>query len=439
MGENTAIEWADHTFNAWIGCTKVSPGCANCYAEARSARWGDVEWGPGKERRRTSAANWRKPLSWDRAAARDGVRPRVFCASLSDWLDPEVPAEWLADLLGLIADTLHLDWLLLTKRPELWRERLEDVVRATRVLEAAGAPCPTPLAGAWLDGGVPANVWVGTTVEDQRRADERIPQLVEIPARVRFLSCEPLLGAVGLTRYLRPLAPVPLEETPETWEAWNERDLWPEWVPEKWRRKIESFHCESWGRGPKGWIRDHAEQNVAPFGAIMCDPKPLGAKADDPPVVGRFVHTWNNMGILVQEDGTARVTSTPRAHLFDPGPASSSYQAAQWVICGGESGASARPMHPEWARSLRDQCVEAGVAFHFKQWGAWEPFGQGPKLNGPPPVASDVEWLYEDGRRIKAGVCAELPVGALPCGVRRVGKGKAGRELDGRTWDEVPR
>lgn len=347
MGENTAIEWADHTFNAWIGCTKVSPGCANCYAEARSARWGDVEWGPGKERRRTSEANWRKPLSWDRAAARDGVRPRVFCASLADWLDDEAPISWLADLLALIGQTPNLDWLLLTKRPQEWLVRMRDVVyhleeEERRHLDADGDPkglgdgCfARTLARQWICDEAPANVWVGTTVEDQRRADERIPQLLEIPARVRFLSCEPLLG------------PVDLEAAFSVTDAQGEPS------------------------GPR------------------CNP-------NGSPAVG-------------------------------------------WVICGGESGAGARPMHPEWARSLRDQCVEAGVAFHFKQWGAWEPFGQGPKLNGPPPVASDVEWLYEDGRRIKAGVCAELPVGAFPCGVRRVGKGKAGRELDGRTWDEVPR
>jgi protein gp37 len=112
----------------------------------------------------------------------------VFCASLSDWLDAEVPIEWLADLLDLIRRTPNLDWLLLSKRPQNWRQRLESVC------EIDG----DSIAFSWLRGTPPANVWIGTTVEDQERANERIPQLLSIPARVRFLSCEPLLGALDL-------------------------------------------------------------------------------------------------------------------------------------------------------------------------------------------------------------------------------------------------
>jgi len=117
----------------------------------------------------------------------DRVRPRVFCASLADWLDHEVPTAWRVDLLALIQATPHLDWLLLTKRPESWSARMH---------EAMGAG--STLATAWLNGQAPANVWVGTTVEDQARADERLPELLKIPARIRFLSCEPLLGPVDL-------------------------------------------------------------------------------------------------------------------------------------------------------------------------------------------------------------------------------------------------
>ena len=140
MGANTHIEWCDHTFNPWEGCTKVSPGCANCYAEARNARFGGGEapnWGKGAPRRRTSESYWNEPRRWNRAmenlieaASRPGAlepmpaRPRLFCASLADWLDDEVPVEWLADLLTLIRETPHLDWLLLTKRPQNWWKRL---------------------------------------------------------------------------------------------------------------------------------------------------------------------------------------------------------------------------------------------------------------------------------------------------------------------------
>jgi protein gp37 len=116
MAENTAIEWADHTFNPWTGCTKVSPACDHCYAESWAKRSGTVRWGPGEPRRRTTDANWRQPLKWNAQAQREGRRFRVFCASLADVFDNEVPVQWRVDLFRLIASTPHLDWLLLTKR-----------------------------------------------------------------------------------------------------------------------------------------------------------------------------------------------------------------------------------------------------------------------------------------------------------------------------------
>lgn len=278
MGK-TEIEWADFTFNPFIGCTKVSPGCQNCYAERRSHRFPEQgQWGPGAPRKRTSVANWRKPLAWAKAAralgtARDPgwngalsghyarrARPRVFCASLADWLDHEAPAEWLADLLALISQTPELDWLLLTKRPQLWRERV------TVAMAGCFDEDPLTLMESWLGGDPPSNVWVGTSVEDQRRADERIPRLLEIPARVRFLSCEPLLGPVELPRQERLSA-----------------------------NGLTTAEVGNWGNVP-----------------------------------------------------------APRFH---------------WVIAGGESGPGARPMQVEHARSLRDQCAEAGVSFFMKQMG----------------------------------------------------------------------
>jgi protein gp37 len=153
----------------------VSPACANCYAEAHARRFGGPEWGTGKPRRRTSAANWRKPLVWNRKAEGAAVRPKVFCASLADVFDDAVSAEWRADLWSLIAATPNLDWLLLTKRPERIAEML-----------------PTRWGNGW------PNVWLGTTVENQSQADRRIPHLLSIPAVVRFLSCEPLLGPLDL-------------------------------------------------------------------------------------------------------------------------------------------------------------------------------------------------------------------------------------------------
>lgn len=193
--ERTNISWTDSTFCGWWGCTKVSPGCQFCYAEALDKRFGGDHWGVGKPRKRTSPANWAKPLAWNKAAAASGKRHLVFCASMADWLDPEVPVSWLADLLALIAATPNLTWQLLTKRPELWRQRLNDIVEQVATSPYADNN-PEFLAQDWLDGHAPANVWLGCTVEDQRRADERIPWLLSIPAKVRFLSMEPLVEAV---------------------------------------------------------------------------------------------------------------------------------------------------------------------------------------------------------------------------------------------------
>lgn len=332
MAENSKIEWCDHTFNPWRGCTKVSEGCAHCYAETLSKRNPTVlgEWGPGKPRVKASPAMWQQPLKWDREAGAaqhenewssddrppDRPRPRVFCASLADWLDDEVPIEWLVDLLELIRATPRLDWLLLTKRPQNFKGRMNAALK--RILKATGGePCnEADFIDGWVNkcDTIPANAWIGATVENQARADERIPHLLSIPAKVRFLSCEPLLGPLDLS------------------------------VP---------FHMQK---------IDMAQQPV-----------------------------WRpeNRGI-------------------------------HWVICGGESGTHARAMHPEWARSLRDQCSAAGVPFFFKQWGEWLPGCQ-----------------YREGSRERFREKAQHSF----CHDHHswwVGKKLAGRVLDDRTHDEFP-
>lgn len=175
MGANTKIEWCDHTFNPWVGCQNVSPGCDHCYAEALAKRTGMVEWGPHAERRRTSAAYWRQPFRWARKAAEAGVRHRVFCASMADVFDNKVPRAWQLQLFVLIRGTPELDWLLLTKRPENM---------------AAMLPCD------WRDDY--PNVWLGVTAEDQDRADHRVPILLDTAAAKRFVSYEPALGPVRM-------------------------------------------------------------------------------------------------------------------------------------------------------------------------------------------------------------------------------------------------
>src|SRR5581483_489410 len=302
-------EWCDNTFNPWIGCTKVDELCAHCYAETRDKRHliEKVDhWGKGAPRLRTSAANWRLPLKWNstkicekcKTALRLNVlscscggvtttgpevtftfrRPRVFCASLADWLDDEVPIEWLADLLALIHATPNLDWLLLTKRPENWMSRLVKAMKHNE--DAGGALELHTWILDWVKrksiGAATTNVWIGTSVGTQKSADLRIPQLLQIPAKIRFLSCEPLLGPVRLIGATETLP----------------------------------YEFAATGMG------------------------------------------WSDSNVQYER-------------LAEPG--------IHWLICGGESGAHARPMHPDWARSLRDQCAAAGVPFFFKQWGEFAP------------------------------------------------------------------
>lgn len=173
MGEETKIAWTDHTWSPWHGCTKVSPGCQHCYADALNHRWGHDNWGPGKPRR--IVKNWKIPELYNRKARAAGIRRKIF-PSMCDPFDLEVPARYFADLINLVERTESLDWLLLTKRPEAVQSRLLEIGRER----------------------LPENVWLGVSVENQTWADRRIPALLSIPATVRFLSLEPLLGPVDL-------------------------------------------------------------------------------------------------------------------------------------------------------------------------------------------------------------------------------------------------
>lgn len=250
MARNSPIEWTDHTFNPWWGCAKVSPGCQNCYAERLSTRYGHDVWGVGAERRTFSDEHWKDPLKWEAEAIRNGKPARVFCASMADVFEKDAPPDEQTRLWALIEKTPNLRWLLLTKRPE----RIARTVPKSWIAEAR------------------PNVWYGTSVESQDYVS-RIRELRRVPAVVRFLSVEPLLG---------PIPRIPL------------------------------------------------------------------------------------VGI-------------------------------SWVIVGGESGGGARAMRAEWAKAIRDRCVERGVPFFFKQWGQFD-----------------------------------------ESGVRQRSKHAAGRTLDGRKWDELP-
>lgn len=189
MGENSRIEWTHHTFNPWRGCSAVSEGCRNCYAETLANRFPKIHgtWGVNGRRVVASEAMWRQPLKWDKDAAKSGERRRVFCASMADvfeWVHAG-HFDWVrvnearSRLFQLITDTENLDWLILTKRPE-------NVV-------------PMVSDNAW-----PRNAWLGVSVENQEMADKRIPILLDLRRRydipVAFLSCEPLLAPVVLPK-----------------------------------------------------------------------------------------------------------------------------------------------------------------------------------------------------------------------------------------------
>jgi protein gp37 len=186
--ENSKIEWTHHTFNPWWGCTKVSAGCKHCYAETLSNRWKRAEWGAAGERKRTSDGYWRTPLLWNQKAAAAGRRERVFCASMAEVFEDKANQQedldnWRRGLFDLILRTPHLDWLLLTKRPQLVNWTIERVTGFSD-------------SEMWFHAA--QNVWIGTSVENQEQADIRIPELLKIPAHVRFLSMEPLLERVYL-------------------------------------------------------------------------------------------------------------------------------------------------------------------------------------------------------------------------------------------------
>jgi protein gp37 len=338
MAENSHIQWCDHTRNFWSGCTKVSPACKFCYAE-KMAKINRIygRWGPGAPRSWHGDGAAKEIAKWNETAGNVAAlcerrademphRPRVFLNSMSDWLDDEVPVEWLASLLDSIRRAPNLDFLLLTKRPENFAARVE----------AAGCSVENtnPDLWAWIGDWFllrkpRANVWIGATVED-KSSKCRIDHLRRIPALVRFLSCEPLLEDLG-----------------EIGE----------------------------------WAEPH--------------------------------------------DGGA--------YYID---------GIHWIIAGGESGKHARPSHPDWFHSLRDQSAAAGVPFFFKQWGEWclatEEHGVTGHVmpdSGIMPCGKRAAWIGWDGKTACPSANGLLePVIAIA----RLGKGHTGRLLDGVEHNAFP-
>lgn len=401
MGENSNIEWTHHSFNPWIGCSKVGPDCKNCYAELdtfprRSRSKGLELWGPAAHRHVTSDDNWKKPLAWNRAAAKAGERHRVFCASIADvFEDREDLRKPRARLWDLIERTPNLDWLLLTKRPEnalrlaeqAWRESLPPGTSITADFRPK----------AWLP-----NIWLGTSVGTQATADERIPHLLQVPARVRFLSCEPLLEEIDLKGWGSGAPAEPNDSTPATWDEF----VWPDWVPLDQRSLIASFWSAANSRGPRSWLRDHVIQRVPATGARVTvarrntsshwgDVNKMSPTGES----GRYLHCWNNIGRVVTDDGQVICVAGGQGSgwLSKWLQRDGSYAPKiDWVIVGGESGHKARPCDVRWIRKIVQQCKGAGVATFVKQLGS-HPYDS---RDFEPPFGDDGPyWITGDDRR----------------------------------------
>lgn len=362
MGGKTTIEWTDKTWNPVTGCTKVSRGCKNCYAERLFPRVyskdvvairpldGGGENGGERPRQFTDIRlhedRLKQPMKWREPS-------RIFVNSMSDLFHEGVPNEFVDQVFAIMALCPLHTFQVLTKRPERMRDYMARLVDGGRRLGSA-------LAALGIDGvvnrimlasafGVPSisrrgeppyspspNVWLGVSCEDQETADERIPLLLQTPAAVRFISAEPLLGAIDLRE-----------------------------------------------------------------------------------------HLWTTTGDFRTHHGKRQIKLVKRDVTLD------------WVIAGGESGPNARPMHPSWARTLRDQCRDAGVAYFFKQWGAWEIASteNGHHWSVMPDTDIRATWVGVNGKTYNPSA----PDGLDCYAMARVVKKKSGHALDGEVIQEYPR
>lgn len=370
MADNTKIEWTEATWNPITGCSLASPGCTNCYAmklagtrlqhhESRKGLTRDSKAGPVWTGQTRFNEQWlTQPLKWK--------RPRmIFVCAHGDLFHESVPDEWIDRVFAIMALAPHHTFQVLTKRSARMREYFrESTGWRARVAGLLNDLKPSPLWNGnvyqgWqnLHGrpdGLP-NVWLGASVEDQTRADERVPDLLATPAAVRWLSCEPLLGPVDLT-------------------------------------DIDLAASEAAQLEPSGLSRLDAL---------------TGIHSDE--VNGEIPGIWG-----------------------DPDP------RIDWIICGGESGPGARPMHPDWARSLRDQCAAADVPFFFKQWGEWAPEMEDGCGVDPDACYRDDGEPRWPGHAFKSDGTFSRIAGDGTAFLRKCGKKAAGRLLDGIEHNGMP-
>lgn len=308
------VEWIDATWNPVTGCSPVSEGCENCYAKRHAERFRGRFGYSEDEPFRVTVHGDRldQPLRWKKPR-------RILVCDMGDLFHEDVPEDTLDSVFDTMALACQHTFLVLTKRPQRMREYLSTITNRLGY-------------GAFylLKGKLLHNVWIGVTAENQRTADERIPILMSIPAAVRFVSVEPMLGPVNLRS-------IDMRCTRTSYgETWSKLD----------------------GLSGRKFFQDH------------------------------------------------------KGPWVSAGPTSSTSRI-DWVICGGESGPGARPMNPAWAREIRDQSVDAGVPFFFKQWGEWR-VGESKDFGRYPEDISTGQYMV------------------------RVGKKRAGRLLDGLEWNEWP-
>lgn len=331
----TKIEWADCVWNAITGCTPVSEGCQNCYAKRMANRLAGRCGYPADDPFRVTLHPERlnEPLRWKKPR-------RVFVCSMGDLFHEDVPFEFIASVFGVMANSSQNTYMVLTKRPQRMKEFFDWLSLSAASYYARDhrtVPYDDDRINVFImkiasEYGINLdfmrkwplfNVWLGVTAENQQRANERIPILLQIPAVIRFVSVEPMLGPVDLSRWL---------------------------------------YCYVCGNTGEYY-------------------NPVFDEVEDCPVCD---------GDLPKLD---------------------------WVICGGETGPNARPMHPDWVRSLRDQCQAAGVPFFFKSWGDYKPLPYGDRGDGLHTLTEYKGCKYD---------------------FVKVGKKAAGRLLDGRIWNEMP-
>lgn len=258
MGKDSKISWCTHSANFWWGCFKISDGCRFCYAETWANRWGKSIWGPpSTTQREYKKAAWRDVPKWNKEAKASGVRARVFVQSMSDFFEehPQV-IEWRRDALKLMLNCENLDFQILTKRPENIMRHVEEAGKS--LLKLAQYKEGKRLL-QWVRHGAeyaPDNFWLGTSVENQEQADKRIPHLLQVPAKVRFLNCEPLLGPLDLSQWLG----VFYSEYYQRWEVDERGSIFGKWWPDWIICGAESGH----GARPMqlDWVRSLRDQCV---------------------------------------------------------------------------------------------------------------------------------------------------------------------------------